>query len=538
MATKLVQSVDPRRDQIISKNGAEIVIFANSNEICLLTYYPPDNCWYITGHQSVQSATGKVVPEANFYWRGVGYLNEALSSYGLLTEDDPISAWNDIYSDLKGGTCEESIEDSEKIPATQSWFRMDKSGHIIKWNESFAALLGVDDSRIYGHVWTDFIHIEDAPAAHQLWSDFQKTKDQAVLSIEFRPICNDDVWVILQITTENSSKNDCYSYVGTALDVTPTKLRHLKMEAAFQKQTLEINASDARLEQMLSETSIGNELLKAVVKQSAECVNARFAFIARVQNENIVPLVAIFDSEFIEVPARTYVGSPCETVIRNHETVCYQGSLTKQFPGFSCWDKFTPESFFGTPVFNQHHQVVAVIGIYHDKVVCQNCTCKNCRSSSLIRLMSTRVGNELERQKSYLNLGLFNFISENSTDAIVTVDRFGLVSDWNKSAERLFGYSKDEMLGQPVTILTPEYLQKQTDGLLKKALKNGEAIRTATTRRMKSGTHIHVYLNAMPLIDINQEIVGCVALVRTIERTNLLPIVRKEVRKLKVLSHS
>ena len=44
-------------------------------------------------------------------------------------------------------------------------------------------------------------------------------------------------------------------------------------------------------------------------------------------------------------------------------------------------------------------------------------------------------------------------VVEFSDDAIITKDLNGLVTSWNKSAERIFGYTAEEMIGQPISIL-------------------------------------------------------------------------------------
>jgi PAS domain-containing protein len=46
-------------------------------------------------------------------------------------------------------------------------------------------------------------------------------------------------------------------------------------------------------------------------------------------------------------------------------------------------------------------------------------------------------------------------IVENSDDAIITKNLDGIISTWNKSAERIFGYTAEEVIGKPVTILIP-----------------------------------------------------------------------------------
>jgi len=64
---------------------------------------------------------------------------------------------------------------------------------------------------------------------------------------------------------------------------------------------------------------------------------------------------------------------------------------------------------------------------------------------------------------------------ENAQDAIISIDEKGRVSVWNKLAVKLFGYSKYEIIGQPITIIIPERYQKQHQEGLQKFVRTGKA---------------------------------------------------------------
>ena len=57
-------------------------------------------------------------------------------------------------------------------------------------------------------------------------------------------------------------------------------------------------------------------------------------------------------------------------------------------------------------------------------------------------------------------------IVESSDDAIVTKDLNGIISSWNKGAQRIFGYSAEEVIGKPVAILIPPDRQSEEPGIL------------------------------------------------------------------------
>jgi len=58
-------------------------------------------------------------------------------------------------------------------------------------------------------------------------------------------------------------------------------------------------------------------------------------------------------------------------------------------------------------------------------------------------------------------------IIESSEDAIASKDLNGIITSWNKSAERLFGYTAEEIIGQPVTLIIPPELHGEADHFTK-----------------------------------------------------------------------
>ena len=78
-------------------------------------------------------------------------------------------------------------------------------------------------------------------------------------------------------------------------------------------------------------------------------------------------------------------------------------------------------------------------------------------------------------------------IVESSNDAIVSKDLGGIITSWNKGAERLFGYTAAEVIGKPVTILIPAERHEEELVILER-IRRGEPIaHYETMRRRKDG---------------------------------------------------
>jgi len=107
-------------------------------------------------------------------------------------------------------------------------------------------------------------------------------------------------------------------------------------------------------------------------------------------------------------------------------------------------------------------------------------------------------------------------IVESSDDAIVSKDLDGIIVSWNNGAERLFGYSANEAVGKPVSILIPPDRQGEDQTILSR-IRLGEPIRHyETVRRRKDGTFVDISLTVSPLYDAAGAVIGASKIARNI----------------------
>src|SRR5262245_42641632 len=92
-------------------------------------------------------------------------------------------------------------------------------------------------------------------------------------------------------------------------------------------------------------------------------------------------------------------------------------------------------------------------------------------------------------------------IVESSEDAIVSKTLDGIILTWNSGAQRLFGYTAEEAVGQPITILIPRERHSEEETILSR-LRRGERIEHFETVRVaKSGREINISLSVSPVRD-------------------------------------
>ena len=108
------------------------------------------------------------------------------------------------------------------------------------------------------------------------------------------------------------------------------------------------------------------------------------------------------------------------------------------------------------------------------------------------------------------------FIVESSHDAIISKDLNGLVTSWNRGAERLLGYAADEIVGQPITILIPPDRRKEDEDVFKRLLQGESVEPYETVRRRKNGKEVDVLVTASPIRNAEGRIIGVSKIVHDI----------------------
>jgi PAS domain S-box-containing protein len=113
-------------------------------------------------------------------------------------------------------------------------------------------------------------------------------------------------------------------------------------------------------------------------------------------------------------------------------------------------------------------------------------------------------------------------IVESSDDAIISKDTNGIITSWNPAAERLFGYSEEEAIGQPVSMLMPEDLAGRERDILGEILSGRKVDHYETRRVTKDGRVLDVSLTVSPLRGEGDVIIGASKIARDISEQRRL----------------
>lgn len=134
--------------------------------------------------------------------------------------------------------------------------------------------------------------------------------------------------------------------------------------------------------------------------------------------------------------------------------------------------------------------------------------------------------------------GWLEAIIESADDAIISKTLDGTLTSWNKAAERIFGYTAEETVGNSVLMLIPEHLQDEEKMILSRIRAGDRVEHYQTVRRTKDGHLIDVSLTVSPIKDDEGKVIGASKILRDItlskqieEERNALLSREKEARE-------
>ncbi len=121
-----------------------------------------------------------------------------------------------------------------------------------------------------------------------------------------------------------------------------------------------------------------------------------------------------------------------------------------------------------------------------------------------------------DQQLAELARGKLAAIVHTSIDAIVSKDLGGIIHSWNEAAERIFGYSAAEAIGQPITMLLPVEQRDEELRIMEK-IRRGERVEAYDTRRRrKDGSLVEISVSISPIVDSRGRIIGASKIARDI----------------------
>jgi PAS domain S-box-containing protein len=130
-----------------------------------------------------------------------------------------------------------------------------------------------------------------------------------------------------------------------------------------------------------------------------------------------------------------------------------------------------------------------------------------------------RVNEELDRRKSRElrdSQNRLSLIVDSSQDAIIGKNLEGIVTHWNKGAQHMYGYTGQEMIGKPISVLCPTDRTDEIPAILDK-IRNGKQVEYFESIRVtKDKRNLHVSISVSPILDVEGKVVGASTIARNI----------------------
>jgi PAS domain S-box-containing protein len=136
-----------------------------------------------------------------------------------------------------------------------------------------------------------------------------------------------------------------------------------------------------------------------------------------------------------------------------------------------------------------------------------------------------------ERKRAEVERARLAAIVESSDDVILSKTLEGIITSWNKGAEKIYGYTAEEAVGQPVSMLVPPERPNEIPEILQKIRLGEKVDHFETVRMTKDGRRLDISLTVSPIRNSEGEIVGASTIARDITERKRAEEAMRQVRE-------
>lgn len=341
---------------------------------------------------------------------------------------------------------------------------VDSAGHFVYANRSWQEYTGSDVGQLNALGWERFNHPDEIDWVRQRWAEATEWGRQFEIELRYRRHDGVFRWMRARVVPLRDGEKRIQHWVGTAVEIDDLK-----------RTQEELQRSRHELEDFFENASIG---LHSVGADGT---------ILRV-NRAELDLLGYSREEFAgRNIAEFHADAP---VVNDILRRLRAGEVLHDYPArLRCRDGSIKHVLIDSSAFFENGEFAY--------------------SRSFTRDVSTQ-------RQAHEAMSRLAAIVASSADAIAGKSLEGVITSWNAAAERIFGYSHGEIVGQSIFRLIPEELHHIERGLLER-IALGEAVQLAeTVRTTKDGRHLHLSLSVSPIRDAQDQIVGASSIMRDI----------------------
>ncbi len=366
--------------------------------------------------------------------------------------------------------------------------RADPRRYCTYINQKWTEISGHTLEQARGLGWLRAFHPEDRRRVFAEWEEADRGRRPYRSEFRFRRPDGVTTWLYGQAVAERSLDGRITGYIGTVTDIT----EHKEAEEALRRAHERARASEERFRDLVESAPDGVVVFD---------VDGRITLV----NARAVEMFGYERDEFLKLPVDELVrGStklgPGRGKERDQQPV--RGRLemsAKRRDGTLFPAEIHLNPIEGSP----EHGTIA-----------------------LVRDLTER----LRQMEAQLKLAALIDASE---DAIIDSTLDGTITGWSKGAERTFGYTATEIIGQPASVLIPDSFPSEERDLINRRILKGERVVVPETIRLgKGGKSIDVSLAFSPVQDRHGGIVGIAVICRDITEQKLMERQFHEAQKM------
>jgi diguanylate cyclase (GGDEF)-like protein/PAS domain S-box-containing protein len=340
-------------------------------------------------------------------------------------------------------------------------------GSTEYFNRQGTTYTGYPADGTYGWNWVSLVHPDDADRARLAWEHATRTQTPYRLDYRIRRLDGEYRWHAFRGLPIRDQRGVVVKWLGTATDIEEAKHLEADLRLADRKTAETITL----LETLVSEAPVGFGL-----------VDRDFRMVRL--NETLAAINGSTVAEHVGQPVAALIPQLWPQLEPLYRHVLDTGTAVRdvEVDGLSAADAVQTRHWLTSyyPAWLEDQ----VIGI----------------AIVVVDVTERKKAEEARRQLSA--------IIDGSGDAIFGVTTDAMVTSWNAAAERLFGYTAEEIVGQPLAVLAPAGRASEQAEVRDRLNAGGPAEHFETIRRCKDGSLVDVLITASPATDEAGEVVG------------------------------
>jgi len=361
-------------------------------------------------------------------------------------------------------------------------FRTDAAGACVSVNDRWCSLTGLSEAEARGAGWARTLHPGDRDRVLAEWEAIAESGGEFKSEYRFRRPDGETTWVLGQAVPVQDVSGAVTGYIGTTTDVTEQK----QAERALRM----LSTDRAVLE--------GEAFYRSVVTNLASLLECDGAFIARRLPDSsgrFQVVAAIEDGEVSGPHAFDPAGRPCAEPLDGRPYLVATG-LRDRYPRDAHFAAKGYDSYLAVPIFDHRGAAIGNVA-----VVSRHRLIHPASIESLLSIFAVAVSAEMTRERGARR---FHDLVEFASDSIVMVDQKGVIALVNRQTEELFGWNREQLIGQPVEILIPVELRSrhvaERRAFDRQASRRSMGPgRTGLQARRKDGTELPVEISLNPI---------------------------------------